>query len=78
MDAPILFNTHEAAATLGVNERTIARWVKAGRIKPARTAGNGYLFSGAEINRVAQLPKRRRGPARKPKQNARLPLDGVA
>jgi len=38
-------NTREAAARLGVSERTIHRWVAKGRIKPRRD----YFGGGADF-----------------------------
>lgn len=65
---PVLFTAREAAHALGVERRTIARWVLSGRMKPAKQAGpqGAYVFTGEEVARVAALPRPRMGrPVRK-------------
>lgn len=76
-----LFTTGEAAAALGVDVKTIVRWVKNGRMKAAKriTIGRGvYIFTGDEIARVAALPKLRRGPKPVPPQGDELPLEDAS
>lgn len=76
-----LFTTSEAASALGVNDRTVLRWVKNGRIKPAKYIGIArglYIFTGDEIARVAALPKLRRGPKPMPPQDDELPPKDVS
>jgi excisionase family DNA binding protein len=50
----LLYSTAEAAEALGVSSRTIARWVKDGRIKAVRAGGRLWRISAEEIRRVTE------------------------
>ena len=57
MTNPEHLPTAEAARVLGVDVRTIHRWVEVGRITPAlKYPGlrGPYLFTAAEVERVQQ------------------------
>lgn len=50
----VLLNAHEAAALLNVTSRTIQRWVLRGVITPHRRVRGSYLFTAAEVGRLAR------------------------
>lgn len=57
MQEPEHLTTSQVAAALGVDVRTIHRWVTSGRIAPSlKLAGirGPYLFAQAEVERVKQ------------------------
>ena len=47
-----LITTGEAADRVGVNRATIVRWVRAGKLRPARTlpGRGGHLFRVADLD----------------------------
>ncbi|WP_375478838.1 helix-turn-helix domain-containing protein [uncultured Jatrophihabitans sp.] len=59
---PVLFTVREAAAALGIDPRTVHRWVNSGRLTPAKRVGGGYVFAGSEVARAASAPRPRCGP----------------
>jgi excisionase family DNA binding protein len=65
-----LFNSQEAAAVLGVDVRTVQRWVREGRMRPAKTSRGSHIFTGDEIQRVSALPRRRARSVRPYRQRA--------
>jgi excisionase family DNA binding protein len=66
-----LYSAREAAAELGVSRATIARWVAIEHMKPEHVAGNAYVFTAEEVDRVrkARRPHRGRG-VRRPRTTA--------
>lgn len=48
----VLYSTQEAAEALGVSTKSIARWIKDGRLKGVR-AGRLWKIPAAEIQRMA-------------------------
>lgn len=52
---PAPLTTKEAATKLGVNRATIARWVTSGRMRPLKRLGAGWVFTTAEVDRIAAL-----------------------
>ena len=48
IDMPDLYDTNEAAQVLGIGYATLYRWIKAGRLIPARV-GNRTLIPKSEI-----------------------------
>lgn len=60
MTHPALVPSSDAAARLGIDRRTLTRWVEAGRIAAATKLPGlrgAYLFDAAEIDRVASERK---------------------
>lgn len=61
---PVLFDVREAAAALGISDRTLHNWVRAGRIH-AKKVGGRYVFLATEVARAAREPRPKRGRPRK-------------
>lgn len=45
----------DAAALLGVNDKTLARWARAGNVPYQRTLGGHRRYPEAEIRRLANM-----------------------
>jgi predicted site-specific integrase-resolvase len=63
-----LFDARRAAAALDVSRATIVRWVANGYMHAADVINGAYVFTADEVERVAALPRPRRG--RPPKRAA--------
>lgn len=63
-----LMTTREVCAYLRCHPNSIARWIAAGKLKPAAKVGRSYRFSRAELERFtaasteAQPPEAAEGP----------------
>ena len=57
-----LIGSGEAARALGINTRTLARWVQEGRVTPALiTAGGHYRFDLDELKaQLVELARKKR------------------
>jgi excisionase family DNA binding protein len=57
-----LIGSGEAARALGINTRTLARWVQEGRVTPALvTAGGHYRFELEDLKaQLAELARKKR------------------
>lgn len=61
-----LIKPGEAAGILWVDVRTLARWVKEGKLEEVRTAGGQYRYREARIHELAErnalvIDRKRRG-----------------
>jgi len=53
-----LIGSTEACKTLGIARSTLSQWLEKGWITPAEQLGSGaYVFTAAEVERVAKLAK---------------------
>lgn len=50
----LMYSTAEAAEALGISTRTMARWIKDGRIKAVRMGGRIWRISVEEIRRITE------------------------
>lgn len=50
-----LVGSRDACAALGIDRSTLVRWVRAGKLVPARriSAGGAYLFDRAKVDALA-------------------------
>jgi excisionase family DNA binding protein len=54
-----LLTSHDVARRLGVNRRTVARWVREGRLTPAYTTPGGqHRFNWDDVRRQLGLRQR--------------------
>lgn len=51
------YTTEQAAAYLGLKDRTLRLYVAQGRLTPFRTVGRSFLFSQAELDRFKAIPR---------------------
>lgn len=56
-----MLSAAQAAAVLGVDERTIARWIRAGRLVGQRVGQRTWGIPVSEIERIRSLPRPRPG-----------------
>src|SRR5689334_18282262 len=65
MDARTFLKSSEVARTLGISRRTLALWVKEGRIpEPQKSPAGYFLWADADLLNVRGLTKRSPGPQR--------------
>jgi excisionase family DNA binding protein len=64
-----LLSSGDAEAVLGVDRRTLTRWVESGHIEAVRTPGGHYRFPRTEVERLRR-PQARPGP---PQASGRQP-----
>ena len=68
---PKVISVTEAADSLGVNERTIRRWIKLGRMKGFRVLGDVHRFVAVDEVEALREPIAIEVRAPKPKMKAR-------
>jgi DNA-binding transcriptional MerR regulator len=65
MDPSIFMKSSEIAAILGISRRTLALWVKQGRIpEPVRSPAGYFLWTEADLVHFRWIAKRSPGPQR--------------
>lgn len=58
-----LLHPGEAADLFGVNRKTLARWVKSGKLSAIKTLGGHHRFKKSEVMAKLKLASERKWPA---------------